>query len=101
MPSEVPLAAAEIIEPTPTGLRQAQQIEQKWQELKDAGIIISSTTLIDEETGKRRRKREEERLQDIHETKGYETWTPIPTERNKPGPKPKQVVAVATQITDD
>jgi len=98
-PSEAPQAEAIVIEPTPTGLTQAQQIEQKWQELKDAKIITLSTTVIDEITGKRRRKREGERLQDIHETIGYETWTPTPTEKNKPGPKPK--VVVATQIIDD
>ena len=98
-PSEAPQAEAIVIEPTSTGLTQAQQIEQKWQELKDAKIITLSTTVIDEITGKRRRKREGERLQDIHETIGYETWTPTPTEKNKPGPKPK--VVVATQIIDD
>ena len=101
-PSGVPLAESTVIEPQPTGLTPAQQVEQKWQELKDAKIITLSTTIIDGITGKRRRKKEGERLQDINEVSEYATWTPNqPTVKNKPGPKTKPVVAVATLITDE
>ena len=64
------------------------KIEAKWQELKDAGLITSRRTA----GGTRRPK--EDLLSEINFVSGQETWEPI-KRPNKPGPRPKAVVAEA------
>ena len=91
-PGGAPLAAAEIIEPPSRIPSELIQIEAKWKELKDAGIIISARTA----DGTRRPK--EDLLSEINFISGNEAWKPI-TKPNKPGPKAK--AGVATLITDD
>ena len=91
-PSGAPLAAAEIIEPPSRIPSELIQIEAKWKELKDTGVITSARTV----DGTRRPK--EDLLSEINFVSGNEAWKPI-TKPNKPGPKAKAVVA--TLITDD
>lgn len=86
-PSGIPTADAEVVESSsiPSELKQ---IESKWQELKNAGDITSSRTA----GGTRRPK--EDLLSEIQFIDGYESWEPI-KRPNRPGPKPKTVVAQA------
>ena len=84
----VPLAQAEVINSSSSIPSELSQIESKWQELKNAGVITSRRTV----GGTRRPK--EDLLSEIQFVSGNDTWEPI-KKPNKPGPKPKPVVAEA------
>jgi hypothetical protein len=83
-----PFAQAEVVDPSLSIPSELSQIETKWQELKDSGFITSRRTA----GGTRRPK--EDLLSEINFVSGNETWEPI-KRPNKPGPKPKAVVAQA------
>jgi hypothetical protein len=87
-PSGIPTADAEVIDPSQRTPSETDQIEAKWNELKKAKIITSKRTV----DGTRRPK--EDLLSEIQFIDGYETWEPI-KRPNRPGPKPKVVVAQA------
>jgi hypothetical protein len=87
-PSGIPIADAEVIDPSQRIPSETDQIEAKWNELKKAKIITSKRTV----DGTRRPK--EDLLSEIQFIDGYETWEPI-KRPNRPGPKPKVVVAQA------
>jgi len=87
-PSGIPTADAEVIDPSQRIPSETDQIEAKWNELKKAKLITSKRTV----DGTRRPK--EDLLSEIQFIDGYETWEPI-KRPNRPGPKPKVVVAQA------
>lgn len=84
-PIGIPVADAEIIDPSQRIPSETDQIEAKWNELKKAKVITSKRTA----DGTRRTK--EDLLSEIQ---FYESWEPI-KKPNRPGPKPKTVVAQA------
>ena len=88
-----PLAESTVVEPKLGLSSESKQIELKWQELKDGGLISSKRT-----TGGRR-KTKEELLSEINGISGYENWAFIPRP-NKPGPKLKPTVAEEVQVLD-
>lgn len=91
-----PLAESTIIEPKPKVSSESKQIELKWQELKDAGLI---STLRTRGGASGDRKTKQELLNEIHSVSGNENWTYIPRP-NKSGPKKKAVVAEAVEVTE-
>ena len=90
-PSGIPTADAEVIDPSQRIPSETDQIEAKWNELKKAKIITSKRTV----DGTRRPK--EDLLSEINYVLGNETWEPI-KRPNRPGPKPKTVVAQAVVL---
>ena len=90
-PSGIPTADAELIDPSQRIPSETDQIEAKWNELKKAKIITSKRTV----DGTRRPK--EDLLSEINYVLGNETWEPI-KRPNRPGPKPKTVVAQAVVL---
>jgi len=87
------LAQAEVIGELSKLPSESKQIEAKWQELKDSGLITSKRTSGGE------RKPTKQLLSEINSIGGYETYKPI-TKPNKPGPKLKPVVAEEVQVID-
>ena len=87
-PGGAPFAQAEVVDPSERIPSETDQIEAKWNELKKAKVITSKRTI----DGTRRPK--EDLLSEINFVSGNETWEPI-KRPNKPGPKPKVVVAQA------
>jgi hypothetical protein len=85
----VPLAESTIIEPKSKVPSESKQIEDKWNELKDAKLIKTKRT---HGGAGGTRKTKEELLSEIHGVSGNENWAFIP-KPNKSGPQKKAVVA--------
>ena len=101
-PGGAPFAQAEVIESKSKIPSEGEQIEEKWNELKDAGLIKTKRT-----KGSTRRPLQPDPdvpknynlLDEIRSISGYEDFKPIP-KPNKPGPKKKAAIAEAIEITD-
>ena len=101
-PGGAPFAQAEVIESKSKIPSEGEQIEEKWNELKDAGLIKTKRT-----KGSTRRPLQPDPdvpknynlLDEIRSISGYEDFKPIP-KPNKPGPKKKAIVAEAIEISD-
>jgi len=99
---KAPLAQAEVVESKSKIPSEGEQIEEKWNELKDAGLIKTKRT-----KGSVRRPLQPDPkvpknynlLDEINSISGYEDFKPIPRP-NKPGPKKKAAVAEAIEISD-
>jgi len=89
----VPFAQAEVIGEQSKLPSESKQIEAKWQELKDSGLITSKRTFGGE------RRPIKQLLSEINSISGNESYKPI-TKPNKPGPKLKPVVAEEVQVID-
>lgn len=101
-PGGAPFAQAEAVETKQKIPSEGEQIEEKWNELKDAGLIKTKRT----KGGTRRPLQPDpdapknyNLLDEIRSISGYENWEYI-KRPNKSGPKKKAAIAEAIEISD-